>query len=97
MATDFFEFPNGWETDGKKVQVVPGLPMISNVVTASGYTFVGQALPGTITSEAKWQMQRVETLTSGLPSPMTGATMVKYAGEGKFNQVFDDYLTLVYA
>jgi hypothetical protein len=58
------------------------------VRTSGNYIYVGYAIPGTLTSEAKWKIKRVDT-TSGVD--------ILYADANAFyDNVFDDYATLTY-
>lgn len=51
-------------------------------------TYVGLAEPGTLTSEAKWSIQKVDETTG---------VVVTWADEGRFTQIWDDRAGLVYA
>lgn len=52
-------------------------------------TYVGKALPGTTTSSALWQIQRIDT---------TGDLTIKWAdGNADFDNVWDDRVSLTYS
>ena len=64
---------------------------VDNVTTA-GVTYVGKAAPGTVTSSALWQVQKVDE--SGTPE----TTVITFAdGNSKFDNVWDDRATLTYS
>ena len=53
--------------------------------------YIGLAAPGTLTSEAKWQIRK---LTYSGDNP----TQIKYAnGSPNFNQIYDDRASLTYS
>lgn len=63
-------------------------PFITQVDEGATYTYIGKAVPGTATSEAKWQIKRVTNAS--------GVTL--YAdGDIKFDNVYDNRTTLSYS
>ncbi len=65
--------------------------MIDNV-SASSYKYIGESVPGTDTSVAKWRIKRIDQTDTGGDIPILWAT-----GTAKFNQIWDDRLTLTYS
>lgn len=55
---------------------------------SGNYTFVGYAIPGTATSEAKWKVKRIDTTT--------GVEVLFADGNAFYDNIFDNYLTLTY-
>ena len=55
--------------------------------TSATYQYFGEAMPGSLTSKASWRIAR-KTVATG--------TLV-YAGNGGFDQVWDNRAALVYA
>lgn len=53
-------------------------------------TYLGEAAPGTATSEAGWRIKRIDETN-------TPDTVILYAGTGTFDQVWDDRASLSYA
>ena len=60
--------------------------LLKDDTTTTNSTYYGQAIPGTLTSAASWQITRVDSDGS-----------IYYAGAGAFDQVWDNRSTLVYA
>ncbi len=54
----------------------------------STITYVGQAVPGSTTSAAVWQIQRIDQ-TTGI--------IILYAGDAQFDQVWDNRASLSYS
>ena len=55
-------------------------PVMTTLIDNAGtYTYIGEALPGTLTSAASWLISRV-----------TNATGSIYQSSGKFDQVWDN-------
>lgn len=79
--------------DPLEVSVVAG-GSVSNYATivdeaSATITYVGKALPGTATSSALWQIQRIDT---------TGDLTIKWAdGVADFTKVWDDRATITYS
>jgi hypothetical protein len=81
---------------GKKVQDVNvridgdiAALQVDDVSTAS-MTYVGRAPVGSATSSAVWQIQRIDE--SGTPV----TAVIKWAGGGASNQIWDNRTTLTY-
>ena len=55
--------------------------------TTADTIYLGEATPGTISSEAKWRMQRINTATG----------RIEWADSGTFTQVWDNRESLTYA
>lgn len=56
--------------------------------TTAGYTYMGEAAPGTATSAAAWRVSRLNQSTS----------TIEYAdGDGAFDNVWDDRASLSYS
>ena len=57
--------------------------------TFGNYIYLGYAVPGTVTSEAKWKIKRIDT---------TNGVDILWADANAFyDNVFDDYLTISYS
>jgi len=54
------------------------------------YTYVGEALPGTATTEAKWRIKRIETVGEDF-------NILWADGDANFNNVWDDRATFTYS
>jgi hypothetical protein len=52
--------------------------------------YVGKAVPGTLSSAAAWQIQRLTYTGDDL-------TLLEWADDGKFTQVWDDRASLSYS
>jgi Golgi nucleoside diphosphatase len=60
-------------------------------------TYIGKALPGTLTSEAKWQIQRItERSASGDDIDVDFAGFNTGEANAVFDKVWDDRLTYIY-
>lgn len=60
-------------------------PVMTTLIDETGtYTYVGEALPGTLTSAAAWLICRI-----------TNASGSTYQSSGKFDQVWDNRATSV--
>jgi len=60
--------------------------------TVGSYKYIGEATPGTATSEAKWRVKRIDQTDTG------GDVTILFAGGNKtFTQVWDDRLTFTYS
>lgn len=70
-------------------QIVASSPLtfLKDDTTTAGYTYLGEALPGTATSAASWRIARVNGTTDA----------VYYASTGDFNQIWDNRASLSYA
>lgn len=74
-----------------KKQDVMLIPNIITVLTddvGTGVTYIGEAEPGTSTASAKWRIQKLDESSADFNR--------KWAGRGKFDQVWDNRLTLTY-
>jgi len=57
--------------------------------TTPPFTYIGKAAPGSLTSEAKWQIRRVDETTG---------SVFKFAnGDDRFNNIWDDRIHLSYS
>lgn len=57
---------------------------------ANGYTYFGKAVPGTLTSAATWQIQRMGVVGA--------VTTYDWAdGDSEFNNVWDNRTALIYS
>jgi hypothetical protein len=71
--------------------IVGGNPLTIRMEYSGGNPqYVGKAVPGTLSSEAAWQMQRLTYVGGDL-------TLLEWADAGKFTQVWDDRASLSYS
>jgi len=65
---------------------------LQNAIDATGVggiTYIGESVPGAVTSTASWRIQKVEVVGT--------LTTIKYAaGGGKFDQIWDNRASLTY-
>mgnify|MGYP006992597009 CR=1 FL=1 len=60
---------------------------VTNIQTAGNYTYIGKALCGSATSDAVWQIKRIDATTG---------TIIQWAdGDQDFDNVFDNRATTV--
>lgn len=64
-----------------------GFKYALRMVTVGNYDYIGEASIGSATSASVWRIKRIDN-TSGL--------VIKWAGTGTFDQVWDNYLSLTY-
>lgn len=55
--------------------------------TTVGYTYIGEAMPGSVVSEASWRISKINNATGA----------VVYAGNGGFSHKWTDRASLAYA
>lgn len=55
--------------------------------TTANATYIGKALPGITTSEPSWKIGKIDTTTG---------TVMQWADNGQFSQVWDDRASLTY-
>jgi len=53
-------------------------------------TYIGKALPGTLTSSPNWKVQRITDLGNG-------DLEIKWADSAAFSQIWDNRISLIYA
>lgn len=78
--------------DGQNVQKnnADNLAMQLDYNGGDNPVYIGLAAPGSLTSEAKWQVRK-------LTYDGTNPTVIKYAnGSSSFNQIYDDRASLTY-
>lgn len=87
-STDWEEHgANGDVSTGRRLKYTQRVPldvMVDEPVT--GTTYVGEANHGTATSSALWRIKKI--VVSGT------VTSIRYAGNGKFDQVWDNRASL---
>lgn len=94
MSSMLIEYVNGTETGRKFLKGTNGalhvadgaLTTLIDSTTTAGYTYIGEAVPGTATSAASWRVARI-----------TDATGSMYYAGGQFDQIWDNRASLTYA
>jgi hypothetical protein len=67
------------------------VPLAKNVDFIGDYIYVGEAIPGTPSSEAAWRLSRIYL------SPIDGDVVVTWAdGNSNYDNVWDSHLSLTY-
>lgn len=62
--------------------------MATKIVEDSGYTYIGIAAPGTLQTEAKWQVKRIDETTPG-------TTIITWAdGDSEFDNTVNNITSL---
>ncbi len=80
---------NDADADGRRKLRVGSSDYALQVDLQSGYLYLGQAAPGSLTSEAKWQIAKITYTSSSVVS--------QYAdGESTFSNVWDNRASLTY-
>jgi hypothetical protein len=82
--------------------VIFGNGLTSKIVTVGNVTYIGEAAPGSLFTEPKWRVTRLEDVggagttfeTKHAYVPASGVLPAKYSG---FDHIFNNYATLAYA
>lgn len=74
--------------DGSALKRLISPDTATKVVISGTDIYVGKAPIGSATSSAVWQVKKIDTASD---------IIIKWAGSGAFNQVFDNYASLTYA
>lgn len=81
----------GWRATGAENPLpvaISGAPLRTRIKETATHIYVGEALPGTAESAPAWRIQRSVIATGD----------TDWAdGDGEFDNVLDDYLTLTYS
>jgi hypothetical protein len=89
-TTDYEEHgAAGDVSTGRRLKYTQSVPMAVRTDPASDTVlYVGQAKPGTLTSQALWRISKVDT---------SSGTVITFAdGDDLYNNVWDDRATLTY-
>lgn len=88
----FDENTNKWRVDASVSIAEGNYTLLLDYNSGSSPVYIGEAEPGTSTSEAKWRIRKIEYDANGNP------ISVKWAdGTNSFTKVWDDRATYTYS